>query len=193
MLSSGEVSFTVSRGEMTLIDEETGDQYLFARQDDDADVEAVIAAGLRGLWSSEELGRVIELGRKGTLTLHSAAGESDGSFDFDLRKGRGAIALDGQVYGFTAGWDIIIVEDMGDFVRADEALDVAAFVRQYGKSPLAGTWYDVSGQYGAITFGEDGTYRVKLYGKTSTGVTPRHRTGGGFIKPDTTARPCTLF
>lgn len=54
------LSFTVSGGEMTLVDEETGDKYLFARQDDGADVEAVVAAGLRGLWSSEELGRVID-------------------------------------------------------------------------------------------------------------------------------------
>lgn len=184
MLSSGEVSFTVSSGEMTLVDEETGEKYLFVR-DDGADVEAVVAAGLRGLWSSEELGRVLDLGENGTLKLHTISDESDGSFALDPMKGRGAITLDGREYGFTAGWDIITVEGMGGFVRADVALDVAAFVREHGKSPLAGTWYDVSGQYGAITFGEDGTYRVELYGKTSTGAyTFDAVKGEGFIQPD---------
>ncbi len=185
VLSDGEVSFTVSGGEMTLVDEETGEKYLFVRWNDGTDVEAVIEAGLRGLWSSEELGRVIDLGQNGALTLHAASGESDGSFAFDLMQGRGAITLEGREYGFTAGWEIITVEGMGDFVRADETLDVAAFVRRHGKSPLAGMWYDVSGQYGAVTFGEDGTYRVELYGRTSTGTyTFDAVTGKGFIRPD---------
>ena len=125
------------------------------------------------------------LDKKGKLKLHSAAGESDGSFEFDLKKGRGAITLDGQEYSFTAGWDIITVEGMGGFERADEALDVAVFVMQHGKSPLEGTWYDVSGQYGTVTFEAGGTCWAELYGKTTTGTyTFDVVTGEGFIMPD---------
>ena len=184
VLSGGEVSFSVKDGEMALAEKETGDQYLFTRQDD-ADVEDVIAAGLRGLWSNEELGNVVELGGKDSFRLHSVSSESEGAYSFDLKTGRGTITLDGKEYRFTAGWDVLSVEEMGDFNRADNGLDVAAFVHRHALGRLLATWCDTSGKNGSITFEEDGSLRLEVYGLSLKGTyTYDIATGEGVIDLD---------
>jgi len=187
-LAGVQARFDVNGDEMTLTDLETGDKYLFVREDD-ADVEAVVTEGLLGLWGSNDLGRVIELKENGKLTLLSVLGEAVGAFRFDLNEGSGSITLDGAEYRFTAGWYKITVEGMGGFARMDSSLDVAAYVRRPGTIDLKGTWYDTEGNYGLITFREDGTYRMALYGKVAGGTYAFDTvTGEGFIEPDSGGR-----
>jgi hypothetical protein len=185
-LSDGDVSFEVKGDRMELVDEETDDRYLFTRQDENIDIKEVALAGFEGLWSSQKLGEVVELDRNGRVTVYSGGGELDGSFDFDLRSGMGTITVGDDIYAFSADWDTLSVETVGDYMRSEENMDVAAFVRQYA-NPLLGTWYETTGQYGSITFADDGTFSLELYGQKLTGeYTFDAASGTGSVTSDNT-------
>ncbi len=177
-LQSGGVSFTVKGDSLRLTEVETGDKFLFTRQDRDFDAEEAVLTGMEGLWSSEELGEVIGLD-DGVLYVYASTGDLTGSYEYDIRKGKGAITLEGKEYGFTAGWDALSVDTVGTYVRADARLDVADFVSRFA-NPLVATWYETTGTYGTIVFTADGSFTLEVYGKTFAGTyTYDPQTGSG--------------
>jgi len=183
-LNDGSVSFEVNGDRMNLTGT-TGDRYLFTR-DMDADPESVVLAGFEGLWSSEKLGEVVKLDEEGGLMVYSGTGELSGRFDFNIKSGRGTIMLRDKVYAFSADWNKLTIETVGDYNRAKKNLDVDAFIRQYG-NPLLATWYETTGNYGDISFKGDGTFALELYGQTVTGAyTYDFETGTGTITSDKT-------
>lgn len=180
-LQDGSVSFTVKGNSLRLTDETTGDKYLFIRQGADFDIKAALLKSLEGMWSSEALGEVIEFHKEGRLRVYAANGDLDGGYDFDIRKGQGSFTVNGKAFEFTAGWNTLSVDTVGDYVRAEKGLDAAAFVSRFA-NPLPGTWYETTGTYGTITFAADGTFALAVYGKTFAGTyTFEPGTGSGSV------------
>ncbi len=188
-LRDGGVSFTVTGDRMSLTDEVTGDRYLFTRDDSDTDIEEVVISGFAGLWSSEELGEVLEFAGGGRLNVYSGAGDFTGSYDYDIRKGEGSFTVEGTDVTFSAGWDTLSVGTIGPYARAEKGLDVTAFVGRFA-NPLPATWYETTGAYGEITFGDDGTFTLTLYGETFTGTyTYDTQAAAGIVTIDETGDP----
>lgn len=188
-LRDGGVSFTVTGDRMSLTDEVTGDRYLFTRDDADTDIEEVVISGFAGLWSSEELGEVLEFAGGGKLNVYSGAGDLTGRYDYNIRTGEGSFTVEEADFTFSAGWDTLSVDNIGAYARAKKGLDVAAFVSRFA-NPLPATWYETTGAYGEITFGEDGTFALTLYGETFTGTyTYDTQTASGTVTIDETGDP----
>lgn len=187
-LQDGDVSFTAKGDSLRLTDEETGEKYLFRRQEEDFEIEEAVLDGMEGLWSSEALGEVIGLDG-GVLYVYAGNGDLTGSYDYDVRQGKGTLSLEGKEYDFSAGWDALNVVDIGTYVRAENGLDVASFVSRYA-NPLLATWYETTGTYGTIIFAADGSFVLEVYGKTFSGTyTYDTQTGSGSALLELTGEP----
>ncbi len=167
-LQCGGASFTVTGDKLRLTDGVTGRRYLFIRQGKDFDIEQAVLEGIEGLWSSKELGEVIRLDG-GVFSLYSEEGGITGSYNYDIRRGEGTAILEGEEYFFTVGFDTVSIDMRAVYTRADEGLDVTAFISRFG-NPLPGIWYETTGQYGTITFDTDGTFELTALGTTTNGT-----------------------
>lgn len=167
-LRHGDASFSVLGDRLMLTDKASGDRCLFERQEPGFDIEDAVLHGLEGLWSNKELGEVVEL-RDGALLAYTGAQELTGNYEFDVRHGRGTLRFEGGEYEFSADLSALSIEAIGTYERAENGLDVAAFLSEFG-NPLLTTWYDTAGAYGSITFNADDTFAIEVYGKTFEGT-----------------------
>lgn len=141
-------------------------QAVFTKLSGNEPIEPLVLAALEGYWTSEEIGEVLMLD-DGDVYVYSGYGDFKGSYKYDMAKGGGVFTLNSGNYAFSATHTILDVPDTGTYVKAPADLDIAAFMSEFG-SPLIGTWYDLSGEYGTITFYEDGTAEILSYGETFT-------------------------
>jgi len=133
-----DIKFSVKDEKMSLTIGNAGEQCQLVRQDD-ANVEEVVKSAIPGMWSSEEFGEVIEM-TDSKVTIHSADGDESGSYDFDVKNGKGTIKLEDGAHSFTVRKDAICIEDWGEYNRSDIA-DIGAFVQQY-RGVLTGIWVE---------------------------------------------------
>ena len=161
-----EYSFTVSKDALVLESADGDDEATFVKLKDDSDAEELVLKAMEGLWSSKEIGEVLEF-KDGKVSVYSGYGDFDGAYDYDLEKGEGVFTVNNKDFTFIADYDLITVQDMGSYTRADSDIDINAFVSEFAL-PIAGMWYDTSGTYGTIEFYKDGTAEVIMFGQPLT-------------------------
>ena len=155
-------------------------QAIFTKLTGDEQIEPLVLAALEGYWVSEEIGEVLQLD-DGDIYVYSSYGDYNGSYKYDITKGKGTFKLNSGDYTFNATHAVLDVPDTGTYTKAAADLDVAAFLSEFG-SPLLGTWYDLSGEYGTITFYADGSTELVTYGEVyTTEYTFNAADGGGSI------------
>ena len=161
-----EYSFTVSKDALVLESADGDDEATFVKLQDDSDAEELVLKAMEGLWSSKEIGEVLEF-KDGKVSVYSGYGDFDGAYDYDLEKGEGVFTVNNKDFAFNADYDLITVKDTGSYTRADSDIDIKAFVSEFAM-PIMGMWYDTSGTYGTIEFYKDGTAEVVMFGQPLT-------------------------
>lgn len=159
-----EYTFTVDKETLVLADE--NDESTFVKLEDGSDVEEYVLQSMEGLWSSEEIGEILDF-RNGKVSVYSGYGDFEGTYDYDIDDGEGVFSVNNQDFTFYADFDLMTVTDTGSYKRADSSIDIKAFVSQYAM-PIVGMWYDKSGTYGTIEFYKDGTAEVMMFGQPLT-------------------------
>lgn len=145
------------------------ESYRFERTDKEADIETLVMSGLLGIWYSEDLGEVLVLEDDEVLRVHSAFGEFEGAYTYDIDDGEGTMKLNGKEYSFSASVDELDIDTVGSYVNGERDFDIDAFLSQFG-NPLIGTWYDPEGFHGAVFFNEDNTFELESFGVVISGT-----------------------
>ncbi len=154
------LSFKVEKNELVLTDEQNDDESTFLKTDK-GDTEELVLSALQGLWSSEEIGEVLEFDN-GKINVYSGYGDFNGTYDYDIDKGQGTFNANGADFEFFADYNALSVTNTGNYVKAGKDLDIKAFVTEHAM-PLLGMWYDASGTYGTIEFKNDGTASLIMF------------------------------
>lgn len=186
-----ELSFKVEKNVLILTDDQNDDESAFAKVDSKSDPEELVLSALQGLWSSEEIGEVLEF-KDGTVNVYSGYGDFNGTYDYDIDKGQGTFTTNGTAFEFFADYNALSVTDTGNYVKADKNLDITAFVAAHAM-PIAGLWYDTSGTYGTIEFNTDGTAQLIMFDQPLTATyTFDIATGTGTFSTESTGQTSTM-
>lgn len=159
-----EYTFSVNKETLVLADE--NDESTFVKLEDGSDVEEYVLQSMEGLWSSEEIGEILDF-RNGKVSVYSGYGDFEGTYNYDIDNGEGVFSVNNQDFTFYADYDLMTITDTGSYKSADSSIDIKAFVSQYAM-PIVGMWYDKSGTYGTIEFYKDGTAEVMMFGQPLT-------------------------
>jgi hypothetical protein len=183
--NGSELYFKVNKDELVLTNEQTDDESTFVMLKEKSDVEELVLNAMQGLWSSEEIGEVLEFDN-GQINVYSGNGDFEGTYDYDIDNGQGSFSVNGVDFEFFADYDGLVVTDIGNYVKADKSLDIPLFVSEHAM-PIAGLWYDTSGTYGTVEFGSDGTAQILMLDQAFAATyTFDAATGTGTLSADAT-------
>ena len=186
-----ELSFKVDKDGLSLTNDDADDESIFVKTDSQSDPEELVLSALQGLWSSEEIGEVLEF-KSGKINVYSGYGDFDGTYDYDIDKGQGTFTANGAEFEFYADYDGLSVTNTGEYVKADKSLDIKAFVTEHAM-PLLGMWYDASGTYGSIEFNNDGTAQLVMFDQPLTATyTYDVASGTGTFSTEATGETSTM-
>ncbi len=155
-----ELSFKVDKNELVFTDDFIDEGSTFVKVDEKKEIEELVLNALQGLWSSEEIGEVLEF-KNGKIKAFSTSGDFEGTYDYDIEKGNGSLTVNDKEFEFSADYNALSITGIGNYVKADKKLDIKAFVAEHAM-PIAGMWYDASGTYGTIEFYTDGTAQITM-------------------------------
>ncbi len=90
-----------------------------------------------GIWYSDSRGEVIKFGSGQSFDAYTYYGDFDGDYEYDKGSGEGHIEMsDGRDFDFIVQKDMLYVDDMGAFTRADDRFDIDGFIddatKEYG-------------------------------------------------------------
>ena len=156
-----ELSFKVDKNELVFTDDFIDEGSTFVKVDEKKEIEELVLNALQGLWSSEEIGEVLEF-KNGKIKAFSTSGDFEGTYDYDIEKGNGSLTVNDKEFEFSADYNALSITGIGNYVKADKKLDIKAFVAEH-EMPIAGMWYDASGTYGTIEFYTDGTAQLVMF------------------------------
>ena len=82
-----------------------------------------------GIWYSDSRGEVIKFGSGQSFDAYTYYGDFDGDYGYDKSSGEGHIEMsDGRDFDFIVQKDMLYVDDMGAFTRADDRFDIDGFI-----------------------------------------------------------------
>lgn len=84
-----------------------------------------------GTWYSEERGIVLQFKENGLVISRSAGGLDEGTYTLDENSRTGVIKADEDDYGFTLDVDMLKIDGIGKFKRAEDDFDVEEFIEEY--------------------------------------------------------------
>lgn len=158
--NSTELPFKIDKNSLVLTDKQNNDESTFVKADNKSDPKELVLNALDGLWSCEDIGEVLSF-KNGKINVYSGYGDFNGTYTYDIDKGEGSFTVNDTNFVFYADYNILHVSDTGDYIPADNNLDIKAFVAAHAM-PIAGLWYDTSGTYGTIEFYTDGTAQIVM-------------------------------
>ncbi len=164
-VSGGEDEFTVKGDELTV--EATDKDYIFTRAEEKFDSEEFFEECFLGAWSNEELVQVIEIKKRGNLSLFTVSGETEGEYEYDVCDGEGTITLGDQELSFITSEQGIELEDSGVFAKQDEDFDIYDFIAENAVG-VAGIWYKTGDRNITLKFSEEHLF---IYTVINGGVT----------------------
>lgn len=81
-----------------------------------------------GTWYSEDRGVALVFKENGIVVSRSASGPDEGNYTFDVNSDTGEIKADNRTYDFMIRGNIIYVESVGEFIKADDGFDLQEFL-----------------------------------------------------------------
>jgi len=101
--------------------------------DDPAGTSSSDGISVVGLWSSEELGEVLQFKSSGSIVVNAYDGDTKGTYEYDQDKAKGTITLEDTDYTFKVSEDEINIKDMGVFTKeTDKDFDIDTFIHNTG-------------------------------------------------------------
>ena len=179
-------NFYVDEGQLIW---DTADGKLVFDRAVDLDVESVVMGPLAGQWCNEALAEVLVLDGKGAVSWFTMDGEQQGSFSYDIDRGKGIMILGGSRYTFNANVYSLDIQDKGAYAKETESLDINSYIATHA---IIGMWYDQAGVNGTVSFFDDGSVETVSYGQTVEGRYVNNMDGTGAVSVNSQTQPWTL-